>query len=65
MVTHEHPLDYYLNRLINAVERLANEVNVLIPIVNNANTNRSQEAEALGERLDNLFDILENAEALQ
>ena len=50
MVTHEAPLDTYLNRLIAAVEHLADQVEELTIVVNNANTNRSQEAEALGER---------------
>lgn len=59
MVTVENPPDTYLNSMIDALRGIWEAIDGLTEVINNANTNRSQEAEAICERLDDLLHHLE------
>ncbi len=51
-------MNFYV--LVRALQRIADHTAELTHIINNANTNRSQEAEALCERIDEIMTHIED-----
>jgi len=49
-----------LHVLVRSLERIAENMETLTFIINNANTNRSQETEALCERIDEIMTHIED-----